>query len=201
MHLEILVEEPSMEEALKNLLPQLLPPEATFQILPFQGKRDLLNHLPARMRGYSRWIPEDFSLVVLVDEDRQNCLVLKQQLEEAAVRAGLSTKTSAGGKRFQVLNRIAVEELEAWFFGDVDALRAAYPRIPATFASSSRYRDPDAISGGTWEALERLLQRYGYYRNGYAKVEAAREISKHMDPSRNQSRSFQVFCEGVRAIR
>jgi hypothetical protein len=30
------------------------------------------------------------------------------------------------------LNRIAVEELEAWFFGDIEALRAVYPKLSAT---------------------------------------------------------------------
>lgn len=50
---------------------------------------------------------------------------------------------------FQVLNRLAIEELEAWFFGDVAALHSAYPRVPSTLGRRSRYRDPDAIRGGT----------------------------------------------------
>lgn len=199
MHLEILVEEPSTEEALKNLLPLLLSPEITYRILSFQGKQNLLGELPKRMRGY-KWIPDDFRIVVLLDEDRQNCFELKHQLENAATRAGLSTKTSAGGSRFQVLNRIVVEELEAWFLGDLEAVRQAYPRLPANFVSSNRFHDPDTVSGGTWEVLERTLQRYGYFKGGYAKVEAARAISARMDPNRNRSKSFQVFRDGLLAL-
>ena len=52
--------------------------------------------------------------------------------------------------RFQVLNRIAVEELEAWFFGDVQAIHQAYERVSSSLIVKSAYRDPDAIKGGTW---------------------------------------------------
>ncbi|MGD0827532.1 MAG: DUF4276 family protein [Desulfobaccales bacterium] len=55
----------------------------------------------------------------------------------------------------QVLNRIAIEELESWFFGDGIALKTAYPGIPETLDKKSKYRNPDAIER-TWEALERL---------------------------------------------
>ena len=59
--------------------------------------------------------------------------------------------------------------------------------------SQAKYRDPDAITGGTWEALERLLQKAGYFKTGLRKIEAARSIAAHMDPTRNTSQSFQVF--------
>jgi hypothetical protein len=197
MHIEILVEEQSMEETLKILLPHILPAETTYRILNFQGKKNLLRQLPARLRGYS-WITEDYRIVVLIDEDRQNCLALKQQMEEAAQQAGLSTKTIAGDTRFQVLNRVVVEELEAWFLGDIEALRQAYPRLPESLPQ--KFNNPDAVSGGTWEALERTMQRHGYFKGGYLKVEAARAISPHMDPARNRSRSFQVFRDGLLAL-
>jgi len=200
MHLEILVEEPSMEEALKNLLPRLLSAETSSRILTFQGKTDLLKQLPARMRAYSKWIPETYRIIVLVDEDRQDCLALKQRLEDTAIQAGLSTKTSASDPLFKVLNRIVIEELEAWFLGDMEAIRQAYPRIPASLVSSNRFHNPDAIQGGTWETMERTLQRYGYFKSGYAKVDAARTISAHMEPDRNRSKSFQVFRDGLRAL-
>jgi hypothetical protein len=96
-----------------------------------------------------------------------------------------------------VLNRLAIEELEAWFFGDVGALRAAYPGIPSSLGERANYRDPDAIRGGTWEALERELQRAGHHREGLAKIKAAQEIAAHMAPERNRSRSFQAFRQGL----
>jgi len=51
-------------------------------------------------------------------------------LERAAVQAGLITKSGVSSdSRFQVLNRLAIEELEAWFFNDIQALHTAHPRI------------------------------------------------------------------------
>lgn len=44
-HLEFLVEEPSMEEFLRELLPRLLPRDRTFAIHSFRGKPDLRRKL------------------------------------------------------------------------------------------------------------------------------------------------------------
>lgn len=198
MHIEFLVEEPSMEAALHGLLPRLLPEAITWRILVFNGKADLRRNLPKRLKGYSRWMPEDWRIVVLVDEDRQDCRGLKQELEAAANDAGLQTKTSAGGGQFQVLNRIVIEELEAWFLGDLDALRSVVPRLPQRLPR--KFADPDSVRGGTAESLERWLQQYGYFRGGYSKIAAARQIAPHLAPARNRSRSFQVFLEGLRAL-
>ena len=191
--LEVLVEESSAEAALINLIPRIVP-DVDFDIHVHQGKADLLGKLPGRLQGYKHWLPEDWRIVVLIDEDRQACAELKEQLEGAARLAKLRTRTAARtGQAYQVVNRLAVEELEAWFFGDVPALVAAYPRVSPNLGSQQKYRDPDAIVGGTWESLERVLQRAGYYAGGLPKIEVAGRVSEHMDPSRNRSKSFQVF--------
>lgn len=44
-HLEILVEEPSMEAFLRELLPRMLGDKVSFEIYPFQCKGDLLSKL------------------------------------------------------------------------------------------------------------------------------------------------------------
>ena len=200
MHLEFLVEELSAEAALKTIVPRILGEAATFRIHVHQGKRDLLASLPNRLRAYARWLPDDWRVVVLVDEDREDCQALKAQLETTAQLTGFTTKASAHpSASFQVVNRIAVEELEAWFFGDVEALCMAYPRIPLTLGARAGFRDPDAVNGGTWETLERVLQRLGYHRGGYPKIAGALAISQFMNPEQNRSRSFQVFREGLLA--
>ncbi|HEX9944814.1 MAG TPA: DUF4276 family protein [Thermoanaerobaculia bacterium] len=196
-HVEFLVEEPSAEAALGNLVPKLLGLDFTFNIYPHQGKHDLLQKLPTRLRGYRHWIPEDWGIVVLIDADGRNCLEQKTALEDMAQQAGFLTRARWQSGGFQVLNRLAIEELEAWFFGDVDALCEAYPGVSPTLGERAAYRDPDAIRGGTWEALERELQRAGYHRAGLAKIKAAREISARMEPYRNRSRSFGVFRQGL----
>ena len=201
MHLEVLVEEPSAEVALTDLLPRIVGKAHTFHIHVHQGKLDLLAKLPGRLRGYQAWLPEDYRIVVLVDNDTGDCRVLKESLEHAAREAGLATKSAAqSAGDCCILNRVAVEELEAWLFGDPAALLAAYPKLPASLGTRPKYRDPDAISGGTWEALERELRRAGYYPPGMPKVETARNVSRHMDPERNRSKSFQVFRDGIREL-
>jgi hypothetical protein len=195
-HLEILVEEPSAEAALVHLVPKILGPDFSFAVYPHQGKPDLLKNLPIRLRGYRHWIPKNWGIAVLIDSDGAECTEQKEKLEEVARRTGFLTRTAARGGRFQVLNRLAVEELEAWFFGDVTALCDTYPGVPRSLGERAGYRDSDAIQGA-WEALERELQRAGHHRGGLAKIKAAREISARMEPSRNRSRSFQAFRDGL----
>jgi hypothetical protein len=186
MHVELLVEEPSMEVLLEALLPQVVPGH-TFGIHVHQGKSDLLSKVEQRLRAYARMTWHDLRVVIVVDRDSDDCVVLKERLTDACEVSGC-----------EALCRIAVEELEAWFFGDIPALQSAYPGVPATLGSKAKFRDPDAITGGTWEALERVLRRAGYYPTGMPKVEVARCIATHMDPNRNRSRSFQVLLEGLR---
>lgn len=193
----VFVEELSMETALEQLLPQMLN-DIDFEIRRFQCKADLLEKLPYRLQGYRSWLPETWAILVLIDQDDDDCLQLKQQLEDMAAQAGLITKSAAGqGNRFQVANRIAVEELEAWFFGDWHAVQAAYPRVSKTIPGKAGYRNSDAIAGGTWEAIERVLKRAGYFKGGLRKLELAREVSRHMDAARNTSGSFQAFRGAV----
>ena len=157
MHIVFLVEELSAEAALLNIVPKILGASASFEIHPYQCKDDLLSKLPRVMRGYANWLPDDWRIVVLVDEDRSDCDALKERMEQAAVAARLVTRTMAYSSnrhaKFQVLNRISIEELEAWFFGDVHALNQAYPRVPKTLGGKSRYKDPDSIKeehGSHW---------------------------------------------------
>ena len=199
MHIEFFLEEPSAEEALKAILPKIFSNDVTFDFLVFEGKDDLVNNLAARLKGY-QWIPCDWRIMVLIDEDREDCHELKAKLESAAHEAGFRTKSSATSEgNFQIVNRLAVEELEAWFFGDVEALHEAYPRVPKNLQYQAKYRDPDAIRGGTYEALEHILKRANHYKGNVPKREVAQNIAQHMEPSRNRSKSFQVFVEGLKA--
>ena len=130
---------------------------------------------------------------MLVDQDDDDCRQLKARFEQAAAEAGLLSRTAAEDRPWQVANRVVIEELEeleAWYFGDWDAVRAAYPRVRPNIPQQARYRDPDAIQGGTWEAFERVLKRYGYFTTGLRKVEAARAVATHFDPGRSRSHSF-----------
>jgi hypothetical protein len=200
-HVEFLVEEPSMEVALTALVPRLVADVATFRIHAFTGKRDLLRNLPHRLQAYARirrsW--PGLLIVVLVDRDDRDCITLKNDLERMSYEVGLRTRTHPGSSgEFDVINWLAIEELEAWFLGDVPAIKQAYPGVPETLADRARYRNPDAIRGGTWEALEEILQGAGHHKGGLSKIRAARDIAPLLNPAVNRSRSFCGFRDRLR---
>lgn len=195
--LVFLVEEPSMEAFLQPVLARLLPAGCTFEVHVFQGKQDLLSKLPARLLGYSNWLPAEWRLVVLVDQDDDDCRELKTELDQVAAGAQLLSRTEAGDHPWQLANRLVIEELEAWYFGDWEAVRSAYPRVSRKVPQQARYRDPDAIQGGTWEAFERVLQLRGHFTTGLRKLEAARAVAAHFDPDRSRSHSFEKLREVI----
>lgn len=202
MWLLVHVEEPSMKEALDSLLPRMLADRALNPtIIDHGSKAALLRDLPARLRSY-RAMGADVRALALVDKDAHDCAVLKQQLEHASRTAGLATKTAPDrAGQFRVVNRIVVEELEAWFFGDIEALCRAYPGVPATLAERAGFRDPDGIHE-TWQTLLRVLQRAGHYQGlgRLPKLEVARRVAPLMRIDTNRSRSFQAFVTGFAAI-
>jgi len=194
--LEFFVEEPSMERALKHLVPRILDGKKyEMKIITFNGKTGLKNNLPNRLRAYPKFIQPNQYLFILIDRDNEDCEHLKQYLEVVVRDVGLITR-SANPKNYQVVNRIVIEELESWYFGDVDAIKKAYPRYNPK--NPAKYRNPDDITGGTWEALERELAYY--HGGGLEKIRAADEIARHMNPAINQSKSFQVFRDALLAV-
>jgi len=77
VNLEVLVEERSAEQALRMLLPCIVP-GIDFEIRVFQGKPDPLKRLPIMLRKYVTWIAQkNTSRVVLVGRDDDDCLELK----------------------------------------------------------------------------------------------------------------------------
>ena len=196
-HLIFLVEEVSTETFLREFLKIQLP-DYYPEIRHYQGRSDLLNKLEGRLRGYANQLQDGWRIFVMVDRDRDDCYELKGRLEDIADRAGLLTRTQSGPDAWQVVNRIVIEELEAWYFGDPLAVCQAYPGVKPNTLNQARYRNPDTIEGGTWEALERVLQRSGYFRGiRLPKGAVARKIAPYISPERNRSYSFQVFYSAV----
>lgn len=183
-----------MERAIQHLVPRIVP-SVPFDVQVLNGKETLIKKLPDRLRGYAKWIEAaNTKILVLVDRDDDDCRELKLRLDKIAMQAGLRING------IQILNRIVVEELEAWFFGDVPALCKVYPRIPPSLGEQVAYRDPDQISGGTWEALARVLKKHGYHSSALSKINVATEIAVHMDVECNRSRSFRAFRDGLRRL-
>jgi hypothetical protein len=203
MRVDFLLEEPSAKAGLEKLLPELLPADSTVRFRVFEGWQDLLGNLKPTLRGYRQRIFQegdtDLRVVVLLDGDGI-CARRKGDLEAKAAEAGLLTKATAGpGQVFHVLNRVAVQELEAWWLGDRDAIMAAYPEVKQKHFKGL-YRDPDhplKPSDVLWE----VLKQGRLFLAGKRKTQWATDISQHLEPGRNTSTSFRYFCEGLAALR
>ena len=213
MHFEVLVEDQSGKDALERILPKILGANYThhsWELRSYRGlgripknlrgktdpqKRILLDRLPQILQGYGQSLPDAASVIVVVDLDKRDCMAFKRELLEVLDSCNPQPRT---------LFRIAIEESEAWLLGDRNAVKAAFPK--AKDSVLNRYTQ-DSICG-TWEVLADAihpggaarLKREGYPVTGHAKCEWARQIAPHVDVDKNQSRSFQVFRDGVEKL-
>lgn len=168
-------------------------------IKPFTRK--MTQTLKARLRAFQGMIEDGHrvGIIILIDQDEENCEKLKKKLETIVQDSGLKTKSNARGQRFNVVNRIAVKELESWYFGDWQALMEAYPRLKCNTLQRIS-RAPEMVLGGTKERLYKLLEKAGYSKENTMQVEIAEKVSDCMYPDRNTSRSFNAFVGGMRAL-
>jgi hypothetical protein len=214
MHFEILVEDASGRIALAAILPKILEVQGephTYRCHAYKGighvpkdlrpgtdasKRILLDQLPRILQGYGRsLVSESASVVVVVDQDRRDCKELK-----ADMLAVLQTCHP----RPETLFRIAVEEMEAWLLGDRTAIKAAYPkarpRILDGYVQDSVCNTWETLADAIHPGGATALKRQGYPLIGQAKCAWAERIAPLMEPSRNASKSFQVFRDGLRRL-
>lgn len=108
--IEFLVEELSMAELLKVVLPRILPApwelDNNYYIHPHEGKSDLKRSIPTKLRAY-RKRPFSTCFVVIQDQDSNDCKQLKQELVDLC-KANKSDNIT-------YLVRIVCHELEAWY--------------------------------------------------------------------------------------
>jgi hypothetical protein len=210
MHFEILVEDQSGKKVLDILVPKILGAEHTFNVHPYKGigripknltthgdanKRILLDQLPRLLRGYGNTFakyPADCpAAVVLVCDLDDKCL--------KAFRQELFNILNACNPKPDTRFCIAIEEGEAWFLGDIPAVKSAYPRAKDAFLNA--YMN-DSICG-TWELLAdavykggaTALRAKGWQAVGAEKSHWAETITPHMDVANNASPSFGYFRE------
>lgn len=133
--------------------------------------------------------------MVLVDSDDRDCNAFLGELKGLLAQCKPAPNT---------LFRLAIEEIEAWYLGDRQAILAAYPK--AKIAILDGYRQ-DSICG-TWERLadavypggSSAIRKAGWPLPGQVKREWAESIVRHMDVEKNQSPSFTQFREGIRRL-
>ncbi|MFH1158473.1 MAG: hypothetical protein V1721_06280 [Pseudomonadota bacterium] len=210
MHFEILAEALSGKKALDILVPKIVGTEHTFRIISYKGigripkdlrgksdpnKRILLQRLPKQLQGYgdafSKYPPECPVAVILVCDLDDKC--------KRAFKNELLGILDACNPKPETRFCFAIEESEAWFLGDISAIKRAYSRAKTTILDSYI---PDSICG-TWEVLAnalysggaKKLREGGYRKVGTEKSQWAEKITPHMDVNNNTSPSFCYFRE------
>ncbi len=210
MHFEILVEDQSGKKMLDILVPKIIGNDHTFKVIAYKGigripkkmnssvdasKRILLDQLPKLLRGYGNTFanyPANYSAAVILVCDLDNkCL--------KAFRQELFSILNSCDPQPETRFCIAIEEGEAWFLGDISAIKAAYPK--AKDVVLNKYVN-DSICG-TWERLADAICREGasalsakgWQAVGAEKSQWADRITPHMNIANNASPSFSYFRE------
>ncbi len=215
MHLEILVEDRSGKKALDILVPKIIGDKHTFKVHPYKGigrvppgmkdagdasKRILLDNLPKLLKGYGKTFgayTEDYpAAVVLVCDLDDKCL--------RAFRRELFSILDQCATRPETRFCFAIEEGEAWFLGDLNAVRTAYPEAKKSVLAE--YAN-DSVCG-TWEKLAdavckggaTVLSAKGYQAVGAEKSKWAERIAPRMNVMNNLSPSFRYFRNKLRRL-
>lgn len=214
MHFEILVEDASGKIALEILVPKIIDTEQnTFKIHQYKGlghipkglrpasgseKRILLDQLPRLIKGYGKTFagrPDYFAVLVIVCDLDNRCLkAFRKELLDCAEQCHPRPETHFC---------IAIEEGEAWYLGDLTAVKIAYPN--AKSAVLNIYINDSACN--TWEKLADAVFPGGstkLYRPGgqigKEKAAWAEKITPHMDVDKSLSPSFCYFRDKLRCL-
>jgi len=209
MHFEFLVEDQSGAKAMDILLTKLLKDKATYNIHPYKGlghlpgdlkpksdaaRRILLDQLPRLLRGYGK-VPNIGHIIIICDLDHKN---RKQFLSE------LNGILNACYPQPHAHFCLAIEEFEAWYLGDLAAVKKAYPKAKDTILNG--YINDEIC--GTWELLADAICKGGYnhlVKQGWQAVGKEKSIwavriSPHMIIDKNRSPSFNNMLKIVHSI-
>lgn len=163
---------------LEALLPRLFP-ELDFLCVCHDGKNDLEKSIPRKLRAWD--YPDDI-FVIVRDSDGADCIALKKKL------VGLCQHE----KRKKFLVRIACQELESWYLGDLSAIDRAYGVCLSKKQAKNPYRIPDKIGNPSRE-VKALVKEF-------KKLDGARRMGALLHPDKNLSQSFRVFASGMEKL-
>ena len=206
MHFEFLTEDSSSASLLSVIVPKIIGDDHTWRIHPYKGigripknlekqtdpsKRILLSQLPRLLKGYDK-TPGIDAVIVLVDTDDRNCVEFLGDLLNIAQNSAPDLK---------VLFRLAIEETEAWYFGDQAAILNSYPKARKDILNSYVQ---DSVCG-TWEKLadavsqggSSAIKKTGWPAPGQIKHEWSVKIGERMSLTENTSPSFNKFRSGL----
>jgi len=181
MLIEFLLEEPSMSDALRVILPQILPQNIKYYLRPHNGREDLRKSIPIKIRAYAKYKHEKVKFIILHDQHSHDCKKLKSELMEVCKNSG----------ECDCLIRIVCTELESWYLGDLQAIEKAYPKFKSSkFINKEKFRNPDKLTNAAEEMIKILPS--------FQKGQGSKNIPVYMDLDNNKSESFKQFVSGVR---
>ena len=171
---------------LRVILPFILPDNLRLDencfLRPHNGKSHLQKSIPRKMEAFSKNTHELVKIIIVHDQDTNDCLKLKKELKTLCEQHGTCP----------FLIRIACRELEAWYLGDMPAIEKAYPNFKAKkYITKAKFRNPDNCNS-SYE-LEKLLPNF---QKGFA----SKEIPKYLDINNNRSESFNQFIKGIKSF-
>lgn len=185
MFIEVLTEGSSDVPVVREVLVRHfgLNEHVDFRIHPHQGRgnlpvnphaqpdpkhRGLFDQLPAKLRGFGKYMDEQCLVLVLVDVDNEDCIQLLGQLN--TLLSNLSSRPP------RVLFRLAIEETESWFLADTKAIKSAFPNAKLGLIQNIA---PDSRVGA-WEKLAECLS-HKPSMGAPKKTHWASQIAPHMN--------------------
>jgi hypothetical protein len=152
---------------------------------PDPKHRGLFDQLPAKLRGFGKYMDEQCLVLVLVDVDNDDCVQMLAELNTLLLN--LSTKPP------RVLFRLAIEETESWFLADANAIKEAFPKAKLALIKNIL---PDARVGA-WEKLAECL---GHKPSnvGPKKTHWAEQIAPHLNFDTPFSPSLGKLISGLK---
>lgn len=109
--LHVFTEKASVKVFFENIIPDLLPDNASFRIYDHQGKKDLENALKNTLPTISK--TPGARVLITRDQDLEDCYRAKENIE----------KLIQNSCNCAYFIRIICRELEAWYLGDMKAIR------------------------------------------------------------------------------
>jgi hypothetical protein len=198
MKVHVLVEGASELVFIDRWAPRAFPGHE-FVVRPHQGKgtlprnlaarpnprhRGLLDLLPATLRAYSATAAMAADgVLVIVDLDDEDRADFEQRL------AAIAQATQP----LRVVIRLAIEELEAFYLGDLRALKIAFPNADMTRAAAYA---ADSIVG-TAELFGEIIDDDGLRKVLWAERMGSRLTT---NPSRSRSPSFKALHAGIQDL-
>ncbi len=172
----LLLEERSMKEMLKILLPKIVPDDITYKCIHHEGKQNLERSIPRKLKAF----PKQTKFIILRDKDSGDCIQVKDKLFQLCQQ----------GNRPDTLIRIPCHELESWFLGDLAAvekgLRIKSGKL-ARLQNKAKYRNPDNI-GAAKQELRQIAPNY-------QPISGSRAIAQYLNPNNKGASHFGKSIE------